>query len=435
MTSQLESSATILLNSPRRTAVALALLCALTMIATQPVRAQTFSVLHTFIDGADGANPDGGLTIDSAGNLYGTAANGGTGGAGTVYKLTHSGSGWTLSPLYSFSGGSDGAYPIARVTIGTNGTLYGSTASGGQGSCNLYGHNGCGTVFNLRPPASICKAVSCSWAESVLYRFTSGNDDGADPGGDLTFDQSGNLYGGTTEGGCTETGVVYELTAAQGSWLETVVFCPNPTSQGAGPNGGVIFDRAGNIYGVLGAGPQGSGGAVYELTPSGGGWNETTLYDFPNQPNDGHDPVGGLIMDSVGNLFGTTSAGGSGGGGTVFELSPSQGGWIYNGLYSFTGNYFGPLDKLTMDTAGNLYGTRAYGGEYGYGSVFKLTPSGGGWTYTDLHDFTGETDGGYPQQAGVVLDSSGNIYGTVTLGGDRSLCYQVGCGVVWEITP
>jgi uncharacterized repeat protein (TIGR03803 family) len=139
-------------------------------LTAQPAEGQTFQVIHNFTGGQDGANPYAGVTLDRAGNLYGTAYYGGGTDDGTVYKLTHQGSGWTFSPLYSFAGGSDGINPDARVIFGPNGTLYGTTERGGNGGC-AFG-NTCGTVFNLRPPATVCKAVLCPWTETVLYRFT-----------------------------------------------------------------------------------------------------------------------------------------------------------------------------------------------------------------------------------------------------------------------
>jgi uncharacterized repeat protein (TIGR03803 family) len=144
--------------------------------------------------------------------------------------------------------------------------------------------------------------------------------------------------------------------------------------------------------------------------------------------------VGGLVMDAEGNLYGNTSGGGTGGGGTVFELSPSGGGWTFSVLASFSGlNDEGPAGSLAFDSAGNLYGTTSGEGAYGQGSVFKLTRSGGQWTYTDLHDFTDGDDGAAPP-VGVTIDSSGNIYGVAEFGPPCSLSEQ-GCGVVWEITP
>lgn len=180
---------------PATAALTLAIVFALAVLVTQPAHAQTFSVIHNFTGGADGAAPLAGLTIDRGGNLYGTAYDGGA-GYGTVYMLAHSGSGWSFNSLYSFAEGNDGAHPYGRVTFGGNGRLYGTTYLGGNSNCS----GGCGTVFNMKPPPrAVCGTVLCPWTETVLYRFT--GTDGAEPSGDLVFDQAGNLYGTTYVGG------------------------------------------------------------------------------------------------------------------------------------------------------------------------------------------------------------------------------------------
>jgi uncharacterized repeat protein (TIGR03803 family) len=187
-----------------------------------PAPAQTFHVIYSFTGGSDGANPETGLTIDAAGNLYGTTSAGGV-GYGTVFKLAHQNSSWVFSPLYLFSGGNDGAQPEARVVFGADGSLYGTTTAGAGTACN---GNGCGVVFNLRPPATFCRTVMCLWTESVLYRFTGGGD-GGDPHSKVLFDRAGNLYGTTVLGGpdCffRGCGVVYELTPSAGHWTESVL--------------------------------------------------------------------------------------------------------------------------------------------------------------------------------------------------------------------
>src|SRR5664279_4129579 len=181
----------------RAAMTALAMAFALTVVSTQAAHAQvgTLEVLHTFTGGTDGAAPDAGLTMDRAGNLYGTANVGGSGGSGhgTVFKLKRSGSGWTFSVLYAFTGNLDGGGPEARVIFGPNGNLYGTTTGGGPDN-----H---GVVFRLSPPASFCRSISCPWTETVLYRFTGGADGGSPETGDVVFDQAGNLYGTTAVGG------------------------------------------------------------------------------------------------------------------------------------------------------------------------------------------------------------------------------------------
>jgi uncharacterized repeat protein (TIGR03803 family) len=419
-------------------ALALALLVALMIVATPAAQAQTFQVIHTF-NFVDGSDPRAGLTIDAAGAggaLYGTTRGGGiTDTAGTVFKLRRFGSGWVLATLYTFQGGRgvpiDGAWPWGGVAIAPDGTLYGTTSGGGSdrdhgSDCN---HYGCGTVFHLTPPAVPPRtALQPLWNGNMLWAFHDGSN-GADPQGDLIFDQAGNLYGTTYDGagsGCggRGCGVVYQLSPPGGYYIETVL-----SYAVANPSGGVVFAKSGNLYGV----ESWSAGAVYQLTPSGSGWTAQTIRSF-SCGSDGCSPKGGLIIDASGNLYGTTSSGGSGGGGTVFELTPTSGGWTFTTLYSFSGpggclgEPSGPQDKLFMDAVGNLYGTTYCDGAYNAGSVFKLTPSNGGWIYTSLHDFTGGDDGEYPISS-LVMDAKGNLYGTASQGGAS------GNGVVYEITP
>jgi len=401
---------------------ALAIASMLIVVAAQPAQAQTYTVIHTFTGGQDGGTPRSGLTI-KAGNLYGTAYNGGV-GYGTVYQLKHKGAGWTFTPLYTFKGfgnGGDGANPEARVIFGPNGTLYGTTNLGGLGV---------GTVFNLRPAARACTAALCPWTETVLHSFY-GNPDGEGPGyGDLIFDKAGNIYGTTSNGGNgSNDGTVYELTPKAGGGYTEMPIYSFSGSDGAFPQNGVIFDNAGNLYSTtINGGLSISYGTVFELTKSIG-WTESLPYSFQGG-NDGGYPYAGLIFDPSGNLYGATSDFGTGGGGTVFELSPSGDSWTYNVLYSFAGtadHQCGPWGTLVMDGAGNLYGTTYCDGANGYGNVFELSPLNGGWIYMDLYDFTGGNDGGNPV-SNVVFDASGNLYGTASTGGTHNV------GVVWEIT-
>jgi len=391
---------------------------AICLLAVPSSQAQTFNVLHNFTFAGDGGFPSAGVTLGAGGNLYGTTYDGGSGGYGVVYKLAHASSGWTLTPLYSFQGGADGGYPEARVIFGSDGTLYGTTSAGGD--------NGNGTVFRLRPQPQACKTALCPWSETVLYRFQGGSDGGAPGYGDLTFDSTGNIYGTTVGGGLQSCdggscGVVFKLTPSGSNYTESVLYSFTGGNDGANPYSGVIFDSTGNLYGTAYSGGANSAGTVYELVSSGSGWTEKTLNDFPPAGGSGY-PIGGLTLDSQGNLFGTGFVGG-----TVFELMPSGGDWAFTLLHTFDG-FDGPFGSLTRDAAGNLYGTNATGGPYDNGVVFKLTPSGSAWTYTDLYDFTGGNDGGFPV-SNVVIDGKGNLYGTAYLGGTD------GGGVVWEITP
>ena len=408
--------------------LALAIAFLIPLAATQAAQAENFNVIYTFSGEKDGANPYAGVTLDRAGNLYGTTYAGGAAGLGTVFKLKRSGSGWIVNPLYSFTGNNDGAQPRARVIIGPDGALYGTTLNGGGAGCAGFG---CGTVFSLRPPAFACKAAMCPWTETVLYRFTGGTDGGL-PLGDLVFDRAGNIYGTTEEGGVPHScgnlgcGVVYELMRSGSSWTESTLYQFTGGTDGETPNGGVVFDHSGNLFGTTVSGGAYNFGTVFELTPSGSGWTQNVLYNFQNLL-DGKQPDTGVTFDASGNMFGTTVFGGAGNGGTVFELTPLAGEWIFSVVYGLTGNA-GPFGNLSLDAAGNLYGTTYQDGEYDLGSSFKLSPSLGGWTYTSLHDFTGGSDGQY-SLSNLVFDSSGNMYGTAAYGGEH------GYGVVLEITP
>jgi len=401
-------------------------------VTAEPVQGQTFTVIHSFA-GADGANPYAGLTMDASGNLYGTTHYMGAYGAGNVFRLKHYSGGWVLATLYNFTGGNDGSQPTAGVTIGRDGTLYGTTQLGGPYQCGQVGVN-CGVVYNLRPPATAPRSAVYSWNETVLWNFTGGADGGY-PNGELIFDQAGNIYGTDGWGGYEgygNGGAVFELTPSGGTWMETTLYSPTNNGEGQTPSGGVILDNSGNMYGVFTGGGSNGGGAVYELSPSGSGWSMQYLYAFSGQ-NGGAAAVGGLIFDPLDNLYGATAAGGVHSGGMVFQLTPDSSGWIFNLLYSFpsptcTTGGCGPQDRLMMDAAGNLYGTSWGGGAYGFGSVFRLSPSGSAWTYTSLHDFTGGSDGANPK-SNVVPDAQGNLYGTAAYGGIN------GDGVVWEITP
>jgi uncharacterized repeat protein (TIGR03803 family) len=369
-----------------------------------------YSVIYNFTNGLDGATPISALTIDKAGNFYGTAGTGGSTGNGTVFKLTRSGSNWTLTSLYSFQGGTDGSKPSSRLVFGPDGSLYGTTIYGGGSGC---GGSGCGTVFNLKPGSS------STWKETVLYKFSGGSDGALPTLGELIFDKAGNIYGTTWQGGTYNTGTVYELTPSGGTWTLSVLYTFTGGSDGGNPYAGVIFDKAGSLYGTAITGGIG-GGTIYQLTNSGSGWTERVLYDFTSGPG-GVFPLAGLIFDNSGNLFGASSWGFSGHGGAVFELSPSGGSWIFSALYTFPPGE-GPFDSLIQDSAGSLYGTKDAG------NVFELTPAGLVWVYTDFHDFSNYcNDGEYPY-GGLVMDAKGNLYGTTTEGGSN------GYGVIFEIT-
>lgn len=412
-------------------------LTALAVLAlTFTAAAQTYTVLHSFSGGADGGSPFVGVTMDRAGNLYGTTLDGGAGyglnGYGTVFELKHIAAEWVITPLYDFLGGTnDGAGPYGRVILGPDGSLYGTASGGGEGSCTFW-YGGCGIVFNLRPPAKTCGSAICPWTETILYRFT-GRSDGGIPTGDLIFDGAGNLYGTTVGGGSQDFGTVYKLTPSNGGWTESVLHSFGSGTDGIAPYNGVVFDALGNLYGITVNGGSYGGGTVFELVNTGSGWTGKILYDF-QAGSDGRWPYGGVIFDGAGNLYGTTSSNGAYDGGTAFELLPQpSGNWTFKLLYSFiqTGSDElgtpGPQADLVMDATGNLYGTTNYDGEDAVGSVFKLTPADGEWTYTALHNFLGP-DGANPF-GNLVFDTRGNLYGTTYAGG--FLQY----GVVFEVTP
>lgn len=428
MSTQQESSASIdNVSLLSRTVAMFAALVCWAILLVPATQAQTFQVIHTFTGGNDGSIPLAGLTIDRAGNLYGTASGGGvTGpcgsyGCGIAFRLKSSPSGWTMTPLHAFQKGTDGANPEARMVLTSDGALYGTTLYGGGHTCYYWT---CGTVFKLSPSPSVCKTPLCAWDETVIYRFVGSQYAGNPSGGPLALDHEGNLYG-TAGQGPDGYGVIYELTQSGGTWSEVDL------APGNNNTSGVVFDSAGNLYGTN----EGEGyGGIFQLSPSGSSWALHQLYSIINTPEDGAVTIGGVILDNLGNIYGATAEGGPGGGGTIYELS--AGTWNYSVLYPLTGAN-GPEESLTMDPAGNLYGAAWGNGTNSRGNVFKLTPSANGWVYTDLYDFTGGSDGANPV-SNVVIDAQGNLYGTASNGGDNSKCvrtYYTGCGTVWKITP
>jgi len=416
-------------------------------------QAQTYNILYTF--GAytgDGLGADGALMFDGAGNLYGTTGGGGNFtnincanyGCGTVFELSPAvGGGWTETILHSFNW-NDGAYPNGSLVMDAAGNLYGTTSGGGPYTCNIgIEYFGCGTIFELSPTSS------GTWTETTLYAFTGGLD-GDVPGVGLVFDKAGNLYGTTFHGGRSTLGVVFQLAPnGSGGWTENSIYTFR-LSTGWGSNAPLVFDSAGNLYGTtVEGGPTTSCangcGVVYELTPSSSGkWTEKIIHNF-NRLN-GNASESGLTFDSAGNLYGTTVAGGNvglclkAGCGTVFELSPnSNGGWKQTRMFKFVdSNGASPSAGVIIDASGNLYGTTSQGGDLtacspavGCGVAYKLTPNPTGWTETVLHRFgTTATDGIQPRSS-PIFDSSGNLYGTTSPG----TSVPGSPGTVYEITP
>ncbi len=255
----------------------------------------------------------------------------------------------------------------------------------------------------------------------ATYSFPADYLSGAEPLAEVTFDTEGNLYGTTDVGGpnyCrgpNACGVLFKMTTPIQEWNQSVIW-DFEQSSGSSPYGGMTFDASGNIFGVTTGGGSGDFGTFYEMAESAGSWTHSVLYNFTGQ-SDGAAPDGNLIEDAQGNFYGTAATGGSGGGGTVFEFSPSGSAWNLTVLYSFTGSE-GPVGRLTMDANGSLYGTTFSDGAFGFGNVFKLTKSNGSWNYASLHDFSGGADG-RNSYAPVQIDAAGNIYGTAALGGRR----------------
>jgi uncharacterized repeat protein (TIGR03803 family) len=256
----------------------------------------------------------------------------------------------------------------------------------------------------------------------VVHNFTGGHD-GADPLNGFIVDAKGNLYGTASSGGTFDSGVVFKITS---KGAETVLHEFKGGKDGSSPQGFLIQDGAGNIYGTTGAGGVYGAGTVFEVSSLK---VETVLYSFAGH-GDGATPVAGLAIDAAGNLYGTTSAGGSSGNGTVFKLSPQQSGsWTESVLYSFGIGTDGaiPVGGVTLDASGNLYGTTSAGGAVGLGTVFQLRP-GTPWTENKLHDFLNADDGAVPY-AGLISDQSGNFYGAATEGGIN------GGGTIFELAP
>jgi uncharacterized repeat protein (TIGR03803 family) len=388
------------------------------VIATQPAGAQTYHVLHTFKGKRDGAQPQAGLTWDAAGNLYGTTTSGGdtacNHGTGCGTVFKLTTSGKEIV-LHRFNG-ADGKFPKARLIRDTAGNLYGSTSEGGDLNCNQ--GNGCGTVFRL----------DTTGKESVLYRFAGGAD-GAFPKAGLVQDANGNFYGtasggGNFDGECQSLavgcGTVFKLDA---TGKETVLYSFTGNGDGATPLGDLILDTNGSLYGttysrgkVGGRCPNRGCGTIFKVEGTG---NVTILYVF--QGYDGNGPRAGLLQDANGSLFGTTWSGGLGVNGTAFRLDQNGQETVLHNFSGGQGDGVFPDGVLIQDATGNLYGT-SFGG---WGIVFKLDTAN---NLTVLYDFSGGAHGAHPE-AGLIWDTQGNLYGTAYQGGASNR------GVVFRVTP
>lgn len=404
-------------------AVGLALVCFVAV--SSPASAQTETVLYRFCSQpycADGTTPAAGLYLDNQGNLFGAAEGGNSQFyGGVVFEVNSTGK---ESLVYDFAAINEGVAPNGTLARDASGDFYGTTAGGGydQGKCKRY--YGCGVVYELT-----------AGVQHVLYTFK-GAADGLEPNGGMVIDTSGNLYGTTYRGNAGKaTGTVFKVTP---SGVLTVLH-QFATGKGDGkqPTSGLLMDKNGNLYGTASAG-GGSGnygpglqclggcGVVYEITTAGA---EKILYAFKGwKAGDGAAPFASLIMDKQGNIYGNTYAGGTYGYGTIFKLTPSGQETV---LYNFIGqpDAGNPVGRLLMDAQGDLFGTASYGGTYGNGAVYELTASG---KEKVLYSFTGGTDGWFPFD-GLTVDAAGNLYGTTELGGNFGSSCPEGCGVVFKI--
>lgn len=413
---------------------------AATMFLSAAGAAQTEKVLYSFQNNStDGGLPYSALVFDKLGNLYGTTSTGGSYSGGTVFELSPSATGWIEKVIYNFGARKgDGNSPIAGLIIDRAGNLYGTTYSGGAHSV--------GTVFELIP------GTGGTWTEAILHSFVNAGNgtDGENPNGSLVLDAKGNLYGTTVNGGTDEAGTVFEVAIKPGGgWVGKVLHSfQNDGIDGRTPYSNLVFDTAGNLYGTTYDG-GGSGncsigcGSVFELSPSSGGlWSET-IYTFNTCYTD--CPIfvsGGLAFDSNGNLYGAGTHGNFSTSlclsydtcGTVYELLPDgTGNWTEVGLYGFVGGSDGISPQFVtplLDKAGNIYGTTSNGGTDSVGTVFEVSPQEGGtWTEQVLYSFSNAGSDGQSPMSSLVSDGHGNLYGTTLNGG------TAGAGTVFEIEP
>jgi len=387
----------------------------------------TEKTLYSFAGGTDGAYPVANLVFDSSGNLYGITNAGGnqectsslSNGCGTVFQLTpHAHGSWSESVIHVFSQASDGGNPSAGAIMDAAGNLYGAT--------QYYGPFANGVLWQLKPSSGD------KWKENILHRIRGGRDGYWCFG--LSFDSSGRLFGTTYGGGTNNDGLVFHLAPdANGKWSDIILYDFAGDDDGNSPSDAVTFGAHGKLYGTTYEGGPHLTGTVFEMQHTAAGWSEKPIYIFKGvgfeKQTDGTNPVSGVVFDQAGNLYGTTDYGGAEGVGTVYELSPDgKGGWKETILHTFTdGKDGGHPGDLIIDSSGNLYGVTS--GHKTYGSVFKMSPSAvGKWKFTVLYDFKGGVDGGDPSGP-LVRDSRGNLYGVATFEGAR------GFGVVYEITP
>jgi uncharacterized repeat protein (TIGR03803 family) len=342
----------------------------------------------------------------------------------------------TETVLHTFLGradGGDGSDPLASLVADKAGNLYGTTTTGGGSSAFGCG-GGCGTVFELSPPTT---GSGGHWTETILYRFRTVNaSDGSGPAAPLILDSAGNLYGSTEGGGTYGWGIVFELSPPAvlgGAWTEAILY-NNAGNEQIANRTPLLFDAQGNLYGESSGYPNGNG-LIFQLTPpsaQGGAWTFNLLFAFPSDGLLGAYPQGGLIWDQAGNLYGVAAYAGTsnctfggGGCGLVFELlkpSAQGGSWTFQIVHPFiNSNGDGLTPNVVMFHNGSLYGTTAYGGDvYGDGTIFQLSPPatrGGAWTETILFSFNRNDTYGFRPQWGVIFDKTGNLYTTLSTAG------------------
>ncbi len=404
------------------------------------------TVLYKFRTFADGAVANPGLLQDSSGAFIGSTYSGG-GIGGVVFKLAPARHGtYAESVLYTFGGNTDGDSPNGPLIEDAGGSIYGSTDFGGSSAC--FGE-GCGTVYKLTP------AGSGAYTESILYVFSDAGD-GAHPYGPLVADAGGALYG-TTEysgsGGCVSDhcGAIFKLTpAGSGAYTESIIYVFTGGKGGQYVSPGLLVDASGALYGTTGAGGAPNLGVAFKLTPQSGTYVETVLHTFRGR--DGATPDGALIADAAGDLYGATADGGeitntgcsvlgrAPGCGAVFELSPHGGGYVETVLHRFSPSEGLQVQPgLLADAHGDLFGAARLGGscsfsgQGGCGTAFELVPRGGRYTLRVLRDFAGGVNDGLQPNGNIVQGADGALYGTTILGGGTG-CVGLGCGTVYRLT-
>jgi uncharacterized repeat protein (TIGR03803 family) len=398
----------------------MAKLALLAMLATS-AWASTEKVLWNFSGGSDGSEPWSNYFIaDAKGNLYSVTASGGSYSAGVVFMLTPAGG---ESVLYEFKGQSsgDGASPHGRLAFDAQGNLYGTTQGGGT--------NDTGTVYELTP------AQGGGWTEQVLYTFSAAGTDGSNPSAGVVIAKDGTMYSTAANGGAGGAGAIFSLKKTSKGWKQKVIHSLNYPADGGYPYDGLMMDASGNLYGAAPSGGSSGYGVIYRLSHGKQGWTETVIHNFTDQNGDGSGLYWiDLISDGAGNIYGATSFGGTNTTGTVWELvySKSKKTYAESILYEFgasgSGDGNNPYGGLVMDSKGNLYGTTVNGGTSGIGMVYQLTKQGKAWKETALHEFAGGADGSQPT-GNLYIDGKGRLYGMAEMGGSSNQ------GVAYRVKP